>query len=72
MVFSRTALQMASRSLQLLKEVSPGLSHSEKLMCLRPSSTCLRTGQETGATLAYQGQMVSLEWQSKQARWKMF
>ena len=39
----------------------------EKFRCLLPSWTSV-TSQETGAALLYQGQTVSLEWQSEQAR----
>src|SRR5665213_339601 len=43
-------------------------SHSVKFRWQRPPFTSLWTSQETGATLEYQGHVVSLLWQSKQAR----
>src|SRR5436305_13144132 len=45
--------------------------HSERLSCLRRSSTWLITNHDTGATLEYQGQRVLFEWQSLQDRSKM-
>src|SRR6266536_1782583 len=45
-----------------------GRSHSEKLSFRLPSSTSRWLSHEAGATCAYQGQTVSLLWQSKQAR----
>src|SRR5271165_6922749 len=45
-----------------------GLSHSVKFKCRRPPFTSRCTSQDTGATFEYQGQVVSLLWQSKQAR----
>src|SRR6185369_16621603 len=41
---------------------------SEKFSSSRPSFTSCCTSQETGAIFEYQGQTVSLLWQSKQAR----
>ena len=42
----------------------------EKFSFSRPLLTSLATNQANGATLPYQGQTVSLEWQSKQERRK--
>src|SRR5258706_7624857 len=44
-------------------------SQSEKFSFRRPSLTSFATSHDTGATLEYHGQTVSLLWQSKQARW---
>ena len=41
--------------------------HSDMFMCARPFFTSRAISHEPGASLAYQGQRVSLVWQSKQA-----
>ena len=46
----------------------PGRTQVDKLMKRRPWSTCPTTNHEVGATYEYQGQCVSSEWQSAQAR----
>src|SRR4026207_143851 len=43
--------------------------HSDQLSFSRPSSMSRCINQDMGAMLEYQGQTVSFEWQSKQARW---
>jgi hypothetical protein len=47
---------------------SESKSHSDQLSSSRPASTSRWISQERGAIFEYQGQCVSLEWQSKQAR----
>src|SRR5689334_8686037 len=47
---------------------SCGLSHSEKLNWLRPSSTSRWISHEKGAMFEYQRHLVRLLWQSKHAR----
>ena len=58
-LFTTSAISSASASC--------GRFHSEKFSVARPLSTSCCTIHETGATLLYQGQVVSFEWQSKHA-----
>ena len=64
----RTSLHIAfNRSMESTGSF-PGRTQVDKLMKRRPWLTCPTTNHEVGATYEYQGQRVSLEWQSAQAR----